>query len=262
VTYGAWLARPPGVVPDLAGIDRAAAEAALTGMRQPADPDRALTDAELQLLLGCYGIEMVDFSSVGSVAEAVTVAARIGYPVALKSFDQSLRHQMDQSGVRLGLANSEQLKAAYDDLASVAGPWLYVQAMAARDRAVVSTEFRISADPSFGALISFGIGGVATELLDDRAYRAVPLTDADAADLIGAPRAAPLLDGYRGARIVAREPLIELALRLSLLADDLPEVSQLLLLPVLAGPGGIAVTSGTGRIGPRPMQPDARRRLR
>ena len=58
--------------------------------------------------------------------------------------------------------------------------------------------FRITADPSFGALVSFGIGGVATELFDDLAYRAVPLTDADAADLIAAPRAAPLLHGYRG----------------------------------------------------------------
>jgi len=262
VTYGAWLARPPGMVPDLPGIDQSAAHTALAGMRQPTDPERALTDQELRTLLKCYGIELVDFQSVGSAAEAVTAAARIGYPVVLKSFDESLRHQLDQSGVRLGLSNSEQVKAAYDDLSAVAGPWLYVQAMAPRDRAVVATEFRISADPSFGALISFGIGGVATELLDDRAYRAVPLTDADAADLIGAPRAAPLLDGYRGTRIVAREPLIELALRLSVLADDLPEVSQLQLLPVLAGPSGIAVTSGTGRIGPRPAQPDARRRLR
>ncbi|MET0864810.1 MAG: acetate--CoA ligase family protein, partial [Nakamurella sp.] len=262
VTYGAWLARPPGAIPDLPGVDRSAAQAALAGMRQPTDPARALTDAELKTLLGCYGIDMVEFQSVGSAAEAVTAAARIGYPVALKSFDESLRHQMDQSGVRLGLTNSEQLNSAYDDLSAVAGPWLYVQAMAPRERAVVATEFRISADPSFGALISFGIGGVATELLDDRAYRAVPLTDSDAADLIGAPRAAPLLDGYRGTRIVAREPLIELALRLSALADDLPEVSQLLLLPVLAGPGGVAVTSGTGRIGPRPAQPDAIRRLR
>jgi acyl-CoA synthetase (NDP forming) len=262
VTYGAWLARPPGIVPDLPGVDRSAAHTALAAMRQPADPERALTDDELRTLLACYGIELVDFQSVNSAAEAVTAAARIGYPAVLKSFDESLRHQLDQSGVRLGLSNSDQLNAAYDDLSAVAGPWLYVQAMVPRDRTVVATEFRVTADPSFGALISFGIGGVATELLDDRAYRAVPLTDTDAADLIGAPQAAPLLDGYRGTRIVAREPLIELALRLSALADDLPEVSQLELLPVLAGPAGIAVTSGTGRIGPRPAQPDARRRLR
>ena len=110
-------------------------------------------------------------------------------------------------------------------------------------------------------LVTFGIGGVATELLDDRAYRAVPLTDVDAWELISAPRAAPLLDGYRGTRVVAREPLIDLALRLSTLADDLPEVSDLELRPVLAGPAGMAVTSGTARIGPAVVQPHVNRRL-
>ena len=151
--------------------------------------------------------------------------------------------------------------AAYHDLSSIAGPWLTVQAMAPPDRADVSTVFAISADPSFGVLVSFGIGGVATELLDDRAYRAVPLTDVDAWELISAPRAAPLLDGYRGARVVAHQPLIDLALRLSTLADDLPVVLDLELRPVLAGPAGVAVTSGTCRIGPALAQPHVKRRL-
>ena len=154
------------------------------------------------------------------------------------------------------------MQAAYESLSAIAGPWLYVQARSPRDRAEVPTVFRITADPSFGALVSFGIGGMATELLDDRAYRAVPLTDADAADLIVAPRAAPLLDGYRGARVVPREPLIDLALRLSALADDLPEVVELQLQPVLAGPAGIAVTGATGRIGPPSDFDDGRRRMR
>jgi len=91
--------------------------------------------------------------------------------------------------------------------------------MAPPDCADVSTVFTISADPSFGVLVSFGIGGMATELLDDRAYRAVPLTDVAAAEPISAPRAAPLR--YRGARVIAREPLVDLAPRLSTLADDL-----------------------------------------
>ena len=163
--------------------------------------------------------------------------------------------------MRLGLINAEQVIAAYEDLSLIAGPWLTVQAMAPPDRADVSTVFAISADPSFGVLVSFGIGGVATELLDDRAYRAVPLTDVDAWELISAPRAAPLLDGYWGARVIAREPLIDLALRLSTLADDLPEVSDLELRPVLAGPAGVAVTSGTARIGPVMVQPHVKRRL-
>jgi len=109
--------------------------------------------------------------------------------------------------------------------------------------------FAISADPSFGVLVSFGIGGVATELLDDRAYRAVPLTDVDAAHLISAPRAAPLLNGYRGTRVVAREALIDLALRLSALADDLPEVSEL---EHAASRTSVATAAGRARAMPQP----------
>ncbi len=261
VRYGSWLTRPAGTVPELPGIDTEAARTLLARLRGPDDPARALTDAELTRLLDCYGISLVPYRAIGSAAEAVAAAADIGYPVTLKSFDESLRHRMDHSGVRLGLINAEQLMAAYHDLSSIAGPWLDVQAMAPRDRADVSTVFAISADPSFGVLVSFGIGGVATELLDDRAYRAVPLTDVDAAELISAPRAAPLLDGYRGTRLVAHEPLIDLALRLSTLADQLPEVSDLELRPVLAGPAGLAVTSATCRIGPAIARPDTTRRL-
>jgi len=261
VRYGSWLTRPAGTVPDLPGIDTDAAKTLIAALRDPDDPPRALTDAELTGLLDRYGIPLVRYRAIGSAAEALAAADEIGYPVALKSFDDSLRHRMDRAGVRLGLINAAELMAAYDDLSWIAGPWLTVQAMAPRDRADVSTVFAISADPSFGVLVSFGIGGVATELLDDRAYRAVPLTDVDAAELISAPRAAPLLTGYRGTRMVARESLIDLALRLSTLADDLPEVSDLQLRPVLAGPAGVAVTSATGRIGPAQAQPHVKRRL-
>jgi acyl-CoA synthetase (NDP forming)/ribosomal protein S18 acetylase RimI-like enzyme len=262
VRYGAWLARPPGEIPELAGIDPAAAHRAMLSLRAPTDQPRALTDAELVTLLGCYGIVMVDFQAIGSAAEAATVAAKIGYPVALKSFDAAMRHRIDHAGIRLGLSNPDLLHDAYRDLSAVVGPWLYVQAEVPRDRSEVPTVFQITSDPSFGALVSFGIGGVATELLDDRAYRAVPLTDADAADLIGAPQAAPLLDGYRGTRVVPRDPLIDLALRLSAMADDLPEIMELELLTVLAGPAGIAITGATCRIGPPSALLDDRRRLR
>ncbi|MGS0686102.1 bifunctional acetate--CoA ligase family protein/GNAT family N-acetyltransferase [Nakamurella sp. GG22] len=261
VRYGSWLTRPAGTVPDLPGIDIDAARALMTRLRGPDDPPRALTDDEVTELLDSYGISLLPYRAIGSAAEAVTGAAEIGYPVMLKSFDHSLRHRMDRSGVRLGLNTADQLTAAYEELSGVAGPWLDVQAMAPRDRSDVSTVFAISADPSFGVLVSFGIGGVATELLDDRAYRAVPLTTATAAELISAPRAAALLDGYRGTRLVAHEPLIDLALRLSTLADQLPEVSELELRPVLVGPAGLAVTSATCRIGPAIARPDTTRRL-
>jgi len=250
VRYGSWLTTPAVTIPDLPGIDTDAARTLLAQLREPDDPPRALTDDELSKLLGCYGIPWV-YRAIGSVDEAVTAAAAIGYPVALKSVDESLRHRIDQCGVRLSLTNGEQVLAAYHELCPVIGPVLQVQAMAPPGCAEVSTVFTISADPSFGVLVSFGIGGVATELLDDRAYRAVPLTDVDAWELISAPRAAPLLDGSWGARVVAREPLVDLARALD---------------PRGRSPGGVrpGVASGAGRagrIGSAVVQPHVKRRL-
>ncbi|WP_375491613.1 GNAT family N-acetyltransferase [uncultured Jatrophihabitans sp.] len=84
-------------------------------------------------------------------------------------------------------------------------------------------------DPSFGALLSFGLGGVATELLDDRAYASVPLTVTDAEDVLDGPRAAPLLDGHGGGAVANRVALRDLVLRLSGLADAVPEIGEAVL---------------------------------
>jgi acyl-CoA synthetase (NDP forming)/GNAT superfamily N-acetyltransferase len=110
-------------------------------------------------------------------------------------------------------------------------------------------------DPSFGALAWFGIGGVATELLGDRAYASVPLTSADAEELVGAPRAAPLLTGYGGAPPMDLLALRDLVLRLSALADVLPELAECTL-RALATPLGAHVVSATARIAPASARTD------
>jgi acyl-CoA synthetase (NDP forming) len=110
-------------------------------------------------------------------------------------------------------------------------------------------------DPSFGALVSFGIAGVATELLGDRAYAAVPLTTADAAELVQAPRAAPLLTGYSGAPAMDLLALSDLVLRLSAVADALPELAECSL-HALATPIGAQVMSISARVTPASARAD------
>lgn len=110
-------------------------------------------------------------------------------------------------------------------------------------------------DKSFGALVNFGIAGVATELLDDRAYAVVPLTVEDADKLIREPRTAPLLMGYDGAEPCDLGALAELALRLSALADELPEVAECVL-SVRAAPFGAYVSGAAVRVGPPSARPD------
>ncbi|WP_018656936.1 GNAT family N-acetyltransferase [Actinomadura flavalba] len=120
----------------------------------------------------------------------------------------------------------------------------------------VPTRVTTREDPSFGAVISFGLAGETAALLDDRAYRLAPLTDVEASDLIRAVRTAPLLLGHRGTEPVDLAALESLLLRVSRLADDLPEVARLELSPVYATPDGTSVESVALHLerprGPRP----------
>jgi hypothetical protein len=126
----------------------------------------------------------------------------------------------------------------------------------------VPVEIGAHDDRSFGVLISFGIGGVATDLLGDRAYAAVPLTVEDAADLLRAPKAAPLLRGYGGAEPCDLLALADVVLRLSALADLVPEVTDCTL-SVLAAPAGAVVRAATARVAPATARGDTGpRRLR
>jgi acyl-CoA synthetase (NDP forming)/RimJ/RimL family protein N-acetyltransferase len=123
-----------------------------------------------------------------------------------------------------------------------------------------ATKITTAEDPSFGAIVSFGLADVAAELLDDRAYRLAPLTDVEAAEIVRAVRTAPLLLGHHGAEPVDTGALEDLLLRASRLADDLPEVARLDLDPVLAGPAGAFVRGARLRLaGPGRHAEDARR---
>ncbi|MDQ3504775.1 MAG: GNAT family N-acetyltransferase [Actinomycetota bacterium] len=91
----------------------------------------------------------------------------------------------------------------------------------------VPTTVEISDDPSFGAVLSFGLSGVPIEIFGDRAYRALPLSDVDAADVIRSVAAWPLLDGYGGAVPVDAAAIENIVLRAGRLCDDIPEIARL-----------------------------------
>ncbi|MFI5931132.1 GNAT family N-acetyltransferase [Actinoplanes sp. NPDC051494] len=220
-TYAEWLRRPPGVMPELSGVD----------------PDAA-ADSPPADLLAAYGIRVEPSTSATSVEEAVAAADTLGYPVALKAAGGALRHRIDLGAVRLALGGEDAVRAAYRDLAASFGPHVLVQSMVAPG---VACTVDVVEDPAFGPVVGFGLGGVASELLGDRAWRAAPLTDRAAAALVDEPRAAPLLHGYRGSEPVDREALIDLLLRVGRLADEHPRIRALSLNPVLARPDGYAI---------------------
>jgi acyl-CoA synthetase (NDP forming) len=167
----------------------------------------------------------------------------------LKAGVPGLMHKTDAGAVELDLRTEADVRAAYRRLADRFGErqrQVLVQPMISGGTEVI---VGVADDHMFGPLVTFGLGGVAAGALAGHAARLTPLTDADAGRLIGSIRSAPLLTGHP-ADVGA---LRDLLLRVSRLADDLPEVTELDLNPVIARPDGVFVVDA--RIKATPYQP-------
>ncbi|HEV2887325.1 MAG TPA: GNAT family N-acetyltransferase [Jatrophihabitans sp.] len=233
--YARWRRRDAGRFPELAGVDAQAARELVAGLLALEPAGRALTLVEARQLLADYGIELVAGEPVADIAAAVRAAERLGWPVALKV----------PGAVRLHLNDSRDLTEAWASLGLAERAEAIVQRMAPRG---IDTVLQVHDDRSFGSLMSFGVGGLATDLLNDRAYAVVPLAPLDATDLISGPKAFPLLTGYGGGEPADLSALTEVALRLSRLADDLPEVVECVLEPMVAAAAGAHVLGARIRI--------------
>ncbi|MET7616739.1 GNAT family N-acetyltransferase [Streptomyces sp. NPDC005408] len=261
VKYAQWRrdAADPGRVPKYEDIDESGAAQQIEALLGVHDDPRGLTLApdDARALLGRYGVDVRPALPAPGPDAAVHAAGQLGYPVALKTTAPHLRHRADLGGVRLDLANEEQLRQAYRELTETLGKpeelQPVVQAMAPRG---VDTVVRAAIDPAVGAVLSFGLAGAASELLGDTAHRLVPATDRDAAELIRTIRTAPLLFGWRGSAPVDTPALEELLLRVSRLVDDHPEVVGISLEPVVVAQHGLSVLGASVRLAPPPARTD------
>ena len=259
--YGQWRGRDHGTPVAPTGINRRVAEDIVETVLSITPEGRALTHDEAAALLAAYGIEVWGQFPVESADQAVAVAEQVGYPVVLKSTAPSLRHQGGTTGVRVDLSNEATLRAAWQQLSERLAPLddggFVVQRMATPGvMCVVSSD----EDPLFGPVIGFSIAGLPTELIGDIAYRIPPLTDVDVSELISATKAAPVLHGHRGSAPVNRAALADLIARVSVLADDMPEIASLVLNPVNAHPGGVEVLGAEITVSPQARRTDPGRR--
>ncbi|MFF4441422.1 GNAT family N-acetyltransferase [Streptomyces sp. NPDC001621] len=258
VRYGQWRreAADPGKVPEYDDIDEKGA-ARLIGELLARGQGLTISDAQTCELLGEYGIPVRRALPAPTPDAAAEAARSLGYPVALKATAPHLRHRADLGGVRLDLADEEQLRRAYAELTELFGKpeelRPVVQGMAPRG---VDTVVRAVIDPAAGAVLSFGLAGAASQLLEDTAHRLVPVTDREATSLVRSIRTAPLLFGWRGSTPVDTPALEELLLRVSRLVDDHPEVVAVTLEPVVVAPHGVSVLGATVRLAPPPARDD------
>ncbi|MFE2509562.1 GNAT family N-acetyltransferase [Streptomyces naganishii] len=258
VRYGQWRreAGDPGKVPEYDDIDEKGAAALINGLLARGQ-GLTLGTEETCELLGRYGIHVRRALPAPTPDAAAEAARALGYPVALKATAPHLRHRADLGGVRLDLADEEQLRRAYAELTELFGKpeelRPVVQPMAPRG---VDTLVRAVIDPAAGAVLSFGLAGAASQLLDDMAHRLVPVTDREATSMIRSIRTAPLLFGWRGSAPVDTPALEELLLRVSRLVHDHPEVVAVTLEPVVVAPRGVSVLGAAVRLAPAPARDD------
>jgi acetyl coenzyme A synthetase (ADP forming)-like protein len=254
--YAEWRTQPPGL---LWGFDDVYAEEARAVCRGAAEArgETWLTDEELRRVLHAFNLPLVAAATAHTRDDAAASAAVLGFPVVAKIHSTRIQHKTDVGGVLMNLSDQDAVRAAFDELqarAATAGvpkeeTAVLIQPML---KGGVETMVGITADPLFGPLIGFGLGGIYVEIMSDMRFRIAPLTDRDADELLREIRGFPLLQGYRGQPPADMGALRDVLLRVSRLADEVPEIVELDLNPVIALPDGHGCRVVDARIKVRP----------
>jgi len=209
----------------------------------PAQPG-PVASLEGQALLAQCGVATAPAKLATSAEEAATAAAALGYPVVLKIESPDILHKTEARGVALNLANADAVKAAHAELlanakrynpkARIAG--VLVQKMAQGD---VELVIGLKRDPTFGPVVMVGLGGVLIEVFRDVAFRAAPVTEAEALRMLDELKSRVVLDGVRGKPPVNKQALAQMVSAVSRFGAAAGErLAELDLNPVLAGPQG------------------------
>ncbi len=205
-----------------------------------------LSEPEAKSVLAAYGIPVVPTEVAADAAGAVEIARRIGFPVAVKVLSRDISHKSDVGGVALDLGSEEAVTDAVRDMvermrrlavrARLDG--FVVQPMIRRPDAI---ELILGAaeDPVFGPILMVGHGGVAAEVVDDRALALPPLDPVLAEDALSRTRIDRLLRGFRGRPPFARGAVGEAMIRLSELIADVGEIAELDINPLLVDHEGV-----------------------
>jgi acyl-CoA synthetase (NDP forming) len=252
--YAEWRARPQGVVPELNGLDLDGARAVVRRFLADQREGGWLDPARSEALMGCAGIGVVPAVVAGTRHAVLEAGERLGYPLAMKTAAAGIVHKTDVGGVRLGITGQAGLETAYEEIIAATGdPNVVVQAMAPMGVELVAGLVR---DPLFGPVLMAGSGGVLTDLLADRRWRGLPLTDLDAAEMVRSLRCAPLLAGYRGAEPADEPAVLDVLHRIARLAECLPEIAELDINPLIAAPSGAFAVDVKIRLTPAQTEPD------
>jgi len=221
-----------------------------------------LSDIESKALLRAFHIPINITIEAATVSDALIAAETVGYPVAIKINSPQIPHKSDVGGVRLDVGSAAEVKQAVRDITMAAQrlrPDAHVKGVTVEAMAHVEDARELvvgmSRDPVFGPAILFGAGGTMVEILQDSAVSLPPLNEVLANRLINRTRVARLLDAFRDRPAVDRAAVIDVLLRISDMVCELPEITELDINPLVAGPGGVLAVDARIRLA-RPSAKD------
>ena len=247
--HGEWLRRSAGTVPRLEHVDPPAAARIASDALAHAD-EAWLDPPTTRRLLEAYGIPLVGERLATTPDEAVAASEELGYPAVVKTAEAGV-HKTETGGVALDLADAAAVREAAERI----GCPVIVQPMISGGVELLAG---VAQDPVFGPLVAFGPGGVLAELIGDAHFRLTPLTDVDADELVTSGKAGRLIGGFRGAPPADAAGLADVLHRLSQLADDLPELAELDLNPVIGLPDRAVVVDARIRLARSHLRADAK----
>ena len=213
----------------------------------------ALGEFETRDLLEAYGIPNVPGGLAENAQQAVEIAEKVGFPVALKIVAEGVLHKSDAGGIMLNLGDKVSVSAGFKQLlsriraqfpeASITGAM--VEKMAPKGLEVIVGMRR---DPTFGPMMMFGMGGTLVEQLKDISFRVAPLSAEDINEMVDSTIAGKLLKGVRGSALADIEAVQAVIAALSQLALDFPEIEEIEINPLVVypqGQGALALDSRT-----------------
>jgi acetyltransferase len=242
---------PAEFSPDLAAARSIVATAAASGREW-------LDEADSKALLAAYGIPVAAVRRVAAADEVAEAAREIGRPVAVKIVSPDILHKSDMGGVALDLATPEAAGiAAHAMLARIRAckPGIRIDGFAVQEMVTradaVELIIGLACDPTFGPVLLFGRGGTAVEVIGDKALALAPLDMMLARDLIASTRVARRLAGFRTVPPADLDAIALSLVKLSQMAADLPELTELEINPLLADPQGVMALDARIRLGRR-----------
>lgn len=248
--YREWKKRPTRVVVrfpvNRRRVDRILTKYARLGQQQ-------ISEVEAKDILEAYGFRVLPSALAADQAEAVEVAERIGYPVVVKVVSPDIIHKSDLGGVVINLSGADQVRDAWDLImarakrrapkAHIRG--VYVEKMGRRGREVI---LGLTRDRQFGPMLMFGLGGIFVEVLKDVAFHLAPITASEALQMLKLTRSYGLLKGARGQKPADMDAIAVALQRISQLATDYPEITELDINPFIVGEVGTEAYAADARM--------------